>query len=103
MRTFTTEEKETIDTMYKNGERIDDIRSFLHCNEGVLRKYLKDNGYQRRKRNSIKNSERLGASRKHHFNENYFKCIDSEDKAYWLGFLYADGNVSWGKDKKRRT
>lgn len=27
-------------------------------------------------------------------NESYFKKIDSSEKAYWLGFLYADGNVS---------
>jgi hypothetical protein len=25
--------------------------------------------------------------------ENYFKIIDTQDKAYWLGFLYADGSV----------
>lgn len=27
------------------------------------------------------------------FNENFFDIIDNEAKAYWLGFLYADGNV----------
>lgn len=27
-------------------------------------------------------------------NKNYFKTIDSEDKAYFLGFLLADGNIS---------
>lgn len=27
------------------------------------------------------------------FNENYFSRIDTEEKAYWLGFLYADGAV----------
>ncbi len=27
-------------------------------------------------------------------NENYFNKIDSEEKAYWLGFLYADGVVN---------
>lgn len=26
--------------------------------------------------------------------EDYFKQIDAEDKAYWLGFLYADGCVA---------
>ena len=26
-------------------------------------------------------------------NESYFETIDTEDKAYWLGFIYADGNV----------
>lgn len=36
------------------------------------------------------NSER---HRKYNINENYFEKIDSEEKAYWLGFLYADGNV----------
>lgn len=28
---------------------------------------------------------------KYHVNNNYFSCIDNEWKAYWLGFLYADG------------
>lgn len=26
--------------------------------------------------------------------ERYFEIIDTENKAYWLGFLYADGCVS---------
>ncbi len=33
------------------------------------------------------------ANRKYHINENYFNKIDSEEKAYWLGFIYAEGNV----------
>lgn len=31
---------------------------------------------------------------KYPINKNIFDNVDSEDKAYWLGFLYADGNVS---------
>lgn len=31
--------------------------------------------------------------RKHFFNEDYFENIDTEEKAYWLGFIAADGSV----------
>jgi len=31
--------------------------------------------------------------RKYKFDSEYFKTIDSNEKAYWLGFIYADGNV----------
>lgn len=34
---------------------------------------------------------------KYSCDENYFEKIDTEDKAYWLGFLYADGYVRVGK------
>lgn len=44
-------------------------------------------------------AESLKQSRKHFFNESYFEVIDTEDKAYWLGFLYADGNIYYHKDK----
>jgi len=32
-------------------------------------------------------------SPKHTENSNYFDCIDTERKAYWLGYIYGDGNV----------
>lgn len=32
-------------------------------------------------------------ARKHNFNENFFEVIDTEEKAYWLGFIAADGCV----------
>ena len=36
----------------------------------------------------------MGRPRKYSLNEDYFKKIDTETKAYWLGFLYADGQIS---------
>ena len=33
-------------------------------------------------------------NRKHTVNHHYFDQIDSEEKAYWLGFLWADGSIS---------
>ncbi|HLO11261.1 MAG TPA: LAGLIDADG family homing endonuclease [Pseudoneobacillus sp.] len=32
-------------------------------------------------------------NKKHQLNESYFENIDSEEKAYWLGFIMADGCV----------
>ena len=37
-------------------------------------------------------------SRKYSLKESFFSKINSESKAYWLGFLYADGYVSQGKN-----
>ena len=31
---------------------------------------------------------------RYHFEYSFFNVIDTEEKAYWLGFLYADGYVS---------
>lgn len=31
---------------------------------------------------------------KRSFNTDYFDCIDTEEKAYWLGFLFADGAIT---------
>lgn len=31
--------------------------------------------------------------KRYFYDKNYFEKIDSEDKAYWLGFMYADGNI----------
>lgn len=45
---------------------------------------------------------RLGISRdlvRFDKNEDYFKVIDTEDKAYWLGFLYADGCINQSRNK----
>ena len=37
----------------------------------------------------------------HHCNYDYFETIDTEDKAYWLGFIYADGNINKAKSTLR--
>lgn len=31
---------------------------------------------------------------RYHFNQDFFDVIDTEEKAYWLGFLYADGYIN---------
>ena len=40
--------------------------------------------------------------KRYELDENYFKEINTEQKAYILGFIFADGNISDGKDKHYR-
>lgn len=35
---------------------------------------------------------------KYHYNCNFFNIINSEEKAYWLGFIFADGYVHFNTD-----
>lgn len=42
---------------------------------------------------------RLGLKKdKYSYDHNYFENINSEDRAYWLGFIFADGSVCKGKN-----
>lgn len=51
---------------------------------------------------SIQNkAERLGVKlKKIKKNENYFQKIDSKEKAYWLGFIFADGYITFNSIKR---
>lgn len=40
--------------------------------------------------------QKITGNRKYYFNNLYFDSIDSEEKAYWLGFFYADGYILSG-------
>ena len=42
----------------------------------------------------VRNKARqMGLRKTRDFNKNYFKEIDTNNKAYWLGFIYADGYI----------
>ena len=46
-------------------------------------------------RNRIDNIRKIAIrNKKFKVNDDYFEIIDTEEKAYWLGFLYADGCVA---------
>ena len=45
-----------------------------------------------RKRNQFQNTENT-------VDENIFSIIDTKDKAYWLGFLYADGTIRTNRNE----
>lgn len=43
--------------------------------------------------NVLKKNNIKSRIRKHNCDENYFEKIDSKEKGYWLGLLFADGCV----------
>lgn len=62
-----------------------EIASMLEVSTSTVQKVLKDNGVELRTNS--------GAQRKNFLNEKFFEKIDSEEKAYWLGFMYSGGYV----------
>lgn len=71
---------------YIDTPELDKSASFISNKYGINRKtllkYLKDRGVD-----IIKTGSAV------HFNYNAFSKIDSEESAYWLGFMYADGFI----------
>ncbi len=85
------EEKDALES-YDKGETLKEIEKRTGKSYYLLRKLLVSHG---RKILSGQTPTRQ-SNRKHHFNINFFESIDSEEKAYWLGFLCADVHVWHG-------
>lgn len=77
---------------YLVGLNMNQIADKYNCSNGGVQKLLN--------RNKVEKRTRSQATRTYQFNESYFNIIDSPDKAYWLGFISADGCVS--KDGNRK-
>jgi len=67
--------------MYQEGQTCKGISEEFGVTDESIRGLLDRRGVSRR-------------TRKYVANEQFFDEIDSEEKAYWLGFLFADGNIS---------
>lgn len=72
------------------------IGRILNVDRKKISRILRENGYSAqysfKERNGVKREFKTW--RKYSLNENFFETIDTEEKAYWLGFLYADGYVN---------
>lgn len=79
-----TELYEKAKTYYlENNESVTKIAKLFNIDRGMLSLYLKKQGI-----------EVINKQNQTTIIENYFEIIDDEHKAYWLGFFFADGNVS---------
>lgn len=68
--------------LYEKGISLTKIAEQFKTTRNTLSKHLKRAGY------TIINHQN-----KTKFNENIFDVIDTEEKAYWLGFIFADGYI----------
>lgn len=87
-KSFESEDKiNEILNLYREGNSIATVNKITENMYGISRiaTLIKKRGLSR------DNHEK---SLKYSFNENFFDCIDTEEKAYWLGFIYADGYIA---------
>ena len=81
----TQEELQEIISLYNSGISLTKMSKQLHRSKETLSKILKENNIHIRMTNET--------SRKYCVDETYFEKINTSEKAYWLGFLYADGFI----------
>lgn len=78
---WSDEEIQQIRTLYKSGKTIRELVAMFHSSTKSISAILGSD------------IRPVGSKKKYTVNSNYFNNIDSERKAYWLGFMYADGNA----------
>lgn len=83
---LSIEQKEEICKLYNEGKSTVDIGIIFNKTASSIAGYLT--------RANIKLRSNKDNSRKYLLNEDFFENIDSEHKAYWLGFMYADGYIT---------
>lgn len=74
--------------LYKKGLSITEVAKVAQVHTKTLRKRFKKLGVP------IRNLEYSSGYRKYPLDEHFFDIIDTEEKAYFLGFMFADGFVS---------
>lgn len=80
---MTQDEIQLISDLYKQGLSARSIKGYVPYTEHTILKYLRKNGIPIRSK----------AGYRKPFYENYFHDIDTQTKAYLLGYFVADGNV----------
>lgn len=82
-----TDKSQLIDDYRTGHYRLADLCKKYLVTRPTVDKYLREAGITRE-------SELTNCPKMHPFNEKYFEKIDSEEKAYFLGLLYSNGNLS---------
>lgn len=86
---YTNEEILDVINLYNKNNNISNISKKYNVSRGVIERILRANNIEiKKKQNS------------YYVDENYFENIDTEEKAYWLGFIWSDGYLCERKRNK---
>ncbi len=96
---ITEDDKISIVNNYLKGNSIIKLSRFYHVDGSRIREILINHNITIRNKGQQVNRDNYITTKKYTFNESYFKDINTDDKSYWLGFLYADGSVYFKKKK----
>lgn len=78
---FSDQDKAAISAAYLKGESVKSLAARYGCGKSLMFQRIVDWGFHKPKKNIYS------------VNEHFFSSVDSEVKAYWLGFLAADGAI----------
>jgi hypothetical protein len=81
---YSIDEKFEIASLYEKGESPKNLALKYSIDKSTVFEYLKIFGIKPKG-----NTQKI-----HKCNVNIFKNVDNQEKAYWLGFIAADGNIS---------
>lgn len=84
-RKYTNEEEQEIAKLYLSGISARKIAKAYETTHATIGRALK--------RTNTPTRDESERNRKYYINPNTFDIIDTQEKAYWLGFLYADGST----------
>lgn len=86
MRQLSLEEKLEIIKLYQEGSAANVLRKKFKLQFQDIKTVLTEYNITPRTHKESRKSYK--------YNENYFENIDTSEKAYWLGFIYADGFIT---------
>ena len=75
------DEKKLIEMYKSDNYKMSELCEYFNVSKHKIRKVL------------LLNNIESKSSKKYRYHDDIFETIDNEEKAYWLGFLYADGYV----------
>lgn len=78
---LTEQDRVQIVNLFMSRVECRQIQAMMGLSKRAVQRVMKEAGVNTRRRN------------RYTLDEDYFDVIDTPEKAYWLGFLYADGYV----------